>query len=82
MIATLRFVPESGGYTVMIGDRLAGTFIGRVTRSRGTYHHSNGRTYRSWSWSAFPPITGGASFQHRTRAEAGRYLLKCTDLRK
>lgn len=71
---TLRYIAESGGYTVLDG----GVFIGRVTRSRSTYHHSNGRTYRSWSWAAYPPTAHG-SYQHRTRASAGRALLFKSD---
>lgn len=67
----LRYHLESRGYTVMDGDR----FIGRVARSRSTYHHSNGRRYRSWSWSAFPPTKPG-SFQHRTRASASAWLVR------
>lgn len=65
MPGKLKFEFASGGYSVLY----EGQFIGRVIRSRGTYHHSNGRTYRSWSWASFP-VNGRGSFQHRTRTEA------------
>jgi hypothetical protein len=67
--ARLRYHAESGGYTVMDGER----FIGRVRRSRRSYEHSNGRTYWFWAWAAFP-ISGDATFRHRTRSEAGKAL--------
>lgn len=66
----LRYFFEGGGYTVL----LDGKFVGRVTRSRSSYDHSNGRTYRSWSWSAFPTGNKVGAFHHRTRASAGQYL--------
>lgn len=70
-MGTLKYVAEAGGYLVLAG----GEFIGRVYRSRSSYDHSNGRTYRSWSWSAVPSNNGAARHQLRTRPEAGRYLL-------
>jgi hypothetical protein len=38
----MRYHLESNGYTVMRGT----DFIGRVSRRREAYEHSNGRTYR------------------------------------
>lgn len=68
---------ESGGYTVFDGKR----FIGRVARRRSSYEHSNGRTYRSWSWSAFTPDWRDATFHHRTRAKAASYLRAAVEVR-
>lgn len=66
---TLHYLAESRGYTVMDGER----FLGRVGRIRNTYDHSNGRTYRSWVWAAYP-VDGKATFHHRTREKAARAL--------
>lgn len=71
MTGRLHYHTEKHGYKVMDGDR----FIGRVSRSRGSYEHSNGRTYRFWSWIAFPPA-GRATFHHKTRNEAGKSLAR------
>lgn len=63
----------SGGYTVMEGNQ----FLGRVKRLRTSYDHSNGRTYRGWSWAAYPfPVRADkpAQFHHRTRKSAVDYL--------
>ena len=65
-----RYEAASGGYNVMDGQ----TFLGRVSRSRSAYHHSNGRTYRSWSWAAHSPLNGHSSYQHPTRTAAAKIL--------
>lgn len=68
----ISYMPEpSGGYAVAVEGR----FIGRVSRHRGTYKHSNGRTYRYWSWHATPAAPDiRSTSQHRTRAAAVEYL--------
>ena len=72
--AAVRYEPASGGYNVLDGER----FVGRVVRSRSTYCHSNGRTYRYWSWSAFP-LLGRGTFEHRTRKSAIKALIKANE---
>ena len=67
----LRYEIASGGYNVLHGER----FLGRVKRLRSAYDHSNGRTYRSWSWAAFP-LAGQGSLQHRTRKSAVAWLVR------
>lgn len=69
-----RYLPEAGGYTVMLGN----TRLGRVCRSRQTYHHSNGRIYHSWNWSAIP-IKGDCTFYHSSRTKAGAYLIRAAE---
>ena len=70
-MAKLRYIASAGAYDVMLGD----VKIGRVAKTRRSYDHSNGRTYRFWCWSALPPLEI-ATFHHSTRAKAGAYLLK------
>lgn len=48
-------------------------FLGRVTRNRMTYNHSNGRTYRSFVWNAYPPI-GPGKLRLKSRSQAGAHL--------
>ena len=59
----------SGGYTVLRGNYM----LGRVKRWRGTYNHSNGRTYRYSSWAGFP-VHGHGRMQFKTRKEAIAWL--------
>lgn len=68
----MRYRFTSGGYSVTDGE----LFLGRVTSSRQSYEHSNGRTYRAWSWSAYPVSGNGATFHFPTRTKAGQYLLR------
>lgn len=72
-MSRLRYHMESNGYTVMDGDR----FIGRVSRSSSTYHYSNGRIYRSWSWNAYP-VGGLGTHGWKSRAQAARQLIPRT----
>jgi hypothetical protein len=69
----IRYMPEpSGGYAVSLDGR----FIGRVSRHRCAYEHSNGRTYRYWSWYANPAsLDSRSTYHHRTRAAAVEYLM-------
>lgn len=69
MPGKLKFEFASGGYTVLDDGR----FIGRVRKVRSTYYHSNGRRYQFWAWAAFK-MTGGATFDNRTRAAAVGWL--------
>ena len=68
----LRYLFESGGFTVLMD----GQFIGRVIRSLSACAHSNGRPYMSYTWAAFSSVNKGSTFHHRTRAEAGQSLLR------
>lgn len=69
----ITYQAEGGGYTVLCD----GVFVGRVKRIRSAYEHSNGRTYRGWSWAAWP-VHGRGLYENRTRTKAVAHIIAGT----